>query len=321
MDYKSIYEAFLRGESFLITSHIHLDGDAVASELVVAKLLRSLGKKTIILNEHEVPDFLRFLPGADGIEVYQEGRKYRFDTAVVLDIGGWKRMGLIATLITEDHTILNIDHHLSNDGFGDVALIDRSASSTGEILYHFFKANSLTIDEETAFLLYTAIFTDTGRFTYDNTTSETLRIAADLLDTGIDAQKIANEVYRSLTSTQLALQTRALSRLAFSRDGRIAYITLYWHDFEELKGKPDDTQEFAELPRSVAGVVVGLYIREMSDGRVKVSMRSNGGINLNEFAVRYGGGGHKSAAGITFEGMTVEEVTDFVLKELSKELK
>lgn len=320
MDYHSVWSAFENGRSFLITSHIHLDGDAVASELVVAKVLCSLNKKSLIVNEHSVPHFLRFLPGTSRIRRYGRDLKHDFDTAIVLDIGTWRRIGKVENLIGEGHTVLNIDHHRSNDGFGDIRLIDKTASSTGEILYRLLKANKFCIDEETAFLLYTAIFTDTGRFTYDNTTAETLRIAADLLDVGIDAQKIANEVYRSLTPTQLALLSRASSRLTLSNGGKIAYITLYWRDFEELNGTPDDTQEFAEIPRSVAGVVVGLYIREMEDGRVKVSMRSNGDVDLNAFAMRYGGGGHKSAAGVTFTGMSVEKVTRFIVAELSKEL-
>jgi len=321
MDYKDVFKAFQGGKKFLITSHIYLDGDAIASELVVAKILRLMGKEPLIVNEHSVPRFLQFLPKSEDLKTYSEGIDYEFDTAVVLDIGAWKRMGLVSNIIDRNkHHIINIDHHRSNDRVGDCVLIEANASSTGEILYHLLKENSFEIDKETAFLLYAAILTDTGRFTYDNTTATTLRIAADLLDTGIDAQKIANEVYRSITDAQLELQSRALSRLGITDDRKIAWITLYWKDFEETGEGPDDTQEFAEFPRSIAGVVVGMYIRELADGRVKVSMRSNGGIDLNEFAMRYGGGGHKSAAGITFSKMDIQTVTKFVVQEISKEL-
>ncbi|MCX7702863.1 MAG: bifunctional oligoribonuclease/PAP phosphatase NrnA [Planctomycetota bacterium] len=320
MDYRDAWKMLEKGKKFLVTSHIYLDGDAVASELVVAKVLRSLGKEYVIVNEHAVPRFLRFLPKSAEIKTYSQGTNYEFDTAVVLDIGAWKRMGLVSEMIDlSRHKVLNIDHHCSNDGFGENTLVDSEASSTGEILFHLLKENGFEIDEEAAFLLYVALFTDTGRFTYDNTSPVTLRIAADLLDKGVDTQKVVNEVYRSMTDAQLALQARALSRLAMTGNKKIAWITLYWKDFEETGGEPDDTQEFAEFPRSVAGVVIGMYVREMEDGRVKVSMRSNGGVDLNKFAMRYGGGGHKSAAGITFSGMSVEAVTQFVVSELSKE--
>ena len=309
------------GESFILTSHIHLDGDSVASELVLAEVLRRWGKRVVVVNQDPVPHFLMWLPGAETVGVMNRGSwPDGFDVAVALDVGKKERMGEVEKLVRRAKRLANIDHHRSNDGFGDIAVVDETASSTGEIIFRFMKAVGEPISADVASLLFTAIMTDTGRFSYDNTSPETLRAAAELIEKGAVVQDVVNGVYHNVSRGQMELHSRALRSLRSSADGRVAWVVLRQSDFNEVGAHPDETQDFPEIPRALAGVRVGLYVREIEDGRVKVSMRSNCGVDLNAFARRFGGGGHRSAAGITFAGMEIERVIETVAKALAESL-
>ena len=310
-----------RGKRFLITTHVHPDADAIASELLVRKLLKKrLGKDVVVINDAEVPGYLKFLPGIEDVRRWGEVSR-KFDVAVVLDVGRVERMGRVREAVEKAECVVNVDHHRSNGGFGDVVIIDTDASSTGELLYRFMKDVGFEIDRLDATYVLVAVLTDTGRFSYDNTKPQTLRIAAELLEYGVNLRDVMNGLYRSCSREQMALQARALASLKTNRDGTVAWVVLRWRDFEETGAHPDDTQEFPEIPRSLRGVKIGFYVRELQDGRVKVSLRSNCGLDLNRFAVAYGGGGHKAAAGITFSGMSLEETERFVVGEIEEWLR
>ena len=304
------------GKRFLITTHVHPDADAIASELLMRKLLKErLGKDVVVINDAEVPGYLRFLSGTEEVRRWGEVSG-EYDVAVVLDVGRVERMGRVREAVERTKCVVNVDHHRSNGRFGDVVIVDTDASSTGEILYHFMKDAGFEIDRLDATYVLVAVLTDTGRFSYDNTKPQTLRVAAELLEYGVNLRDVMNGLYRSCSKEQIALQARALASIRTNRDGTVAWIVLRWRDFEETGAHPDDTQEFPEIPRSLSGVKIGLFIRELRDGRVKVSLRSNCGMDLNRFATAYGGGGHKAAAGITFSGMSLEEAERFVVGEI-----
>jgi phosphoesterase RecJ-like protein len=308
--------------SFLITSHIGIDGDGLASELALARVLKRMGKRVQILNDSGTPHVYEFLPGVKKIERYPQVSPRGHEVTVILDAGKFERVGSLKEEISLSRdTVINIDHHRSNKGFGTVSLIDPLISSVGESLFEFFKWAKLKIDKTTALLLYVAILTDTGRFTYDNTTARTHRNIGELLEYRIRPEVVANEIYRRLTRGQVELLRRALGTLSYTEDGKVAHITLLRKDFDQTAMSALETQEFVEIPRSIDGVRVGIYFRETREtGTVKVSMRSNGGIDLNSFARRFGGGGHKSASGITLH-TTIDDAKRKILASLSKAIR
>ena len=306
---------------FLITSHVSLDGDAVCSELALARMLEKNGKQAWIVNEGEIPHTLDFLPDVEKIKRWPDMPSEKWDAVFILDLGKWSRMGKLQEAISADKDfVIDIDHHRSNTGCGSISLIDPEISSTGELLYEFFKYAGLEIDSETALLLYVAIATDTGRFSFDNTLPRTHRNAAELMEYGVNAQNVCNMVYRRLTLTQLQLYRRALDSLSTNDSGQISWIVLRRRDFEETGTTALLTQEFVETPRSLSGVRIGIFFREMEEpGKVKVSMRSNGDLDLNEFSMAYGGGGHASAAGITLKS-NIEDAISLIVPALEAEL-
>jgi phosphoesterase RecJ-like protein len=316
-----LLEAIRERKRFLITSHVSLDGDAVCSELALARVLGKMGKQTWIVNEGEIPHTLDFLPDIEKVRRWPDMPKEEWDAVFILDLGKWSRMGKLQKAVSADTDfVIDIDHHRSTTGCGRISLIDPDISSTGELLYEFFKYGGLELDSETALLLYVAIATDTGRFSFDNTTPRTHRNASELMEYGADAQHVCNMVYRRLTLPQLHLYRRALDSLTTNDDGEIAWIILRRTDFEETGTNALLTQDFVETPRSMTGVRIGIFFREMEEaGKVKVSMRSNGGLDLNEFAMAYGGGGHAAAAGITLKS-TIEDAISLIVPALEAEL-
>jgi phosphoesterase RecJ-like protein len=245
----------------------------------------------------------------------------KWDAVFILDLGKWSRMGKLQEAVSaQEDFIIDIDHHRSNTGCGDVSLIDPQISSTGELLYELFKYAGLEIDSETALLLYVAIATDTGRFSFDNTSARTHANAAELMGYGVDAQYVCNKVYRRLTVAQLQLYRRALDSLRVSDSGQVAWIVLRRRDFRETGTSALLTQDFVETPRSLEGVKIGIFFREAEEpGKVKVSMRSNIKLDLNGFSTAYGGGGHAAAAGITLR-CSIEEAVSLIVPAVEAQL-
>ncbi len=318
---QQVLEAIGARDRFLITSHVSLDGDALCSELALTRVLEKLGKKAWIVNEAQPPHVYDFLPGLEKVMRWPAMPPEDWDGVFVLDLGKWSRMGKLTRAISaEKDFIIDIDHHRSTTGCGTISMIDPGISSTGELLYEFFKYSNLPMDRDTALLLYVAIITDTGRFSFDNTTARTHRNVAELMEYGVDAQYISNMVFRRQTLAQLQLYKRALASLSVNSDGRIAWIILRRKDFEETGTTALMTQEFVETPRSVVGAKIGIFFREMEEaGKVKVSMRSNVELDLNRFAMPYGGGGHAAAAGISMKG-SVEDALGKIIPALETEL-
>jgi len=316
-----VIAAIKEHDSFLITSHISIDGDAISSELALSKVLEKLGKKSWIVNESRVPHILDFLPGLDRMKQWPEMPSEKWDAVFILDLGKWTRMGRVQEAISKDSEfIIDIDHHRSTTGCGTVSLIDSTMSSTGELLYEFFRYAGFQIDADIALLLYVAVVTDTGRFSFDNTTVRTHRNVAELMECGVDTQYVTNMIYRRQKLAQFRLFERALSSLSVNRSGEIAWIVLRKKDFEETGTSALMTQEFIETPRSIEGIKLGIFFREMDEpGKVKVSMRSNIGFDLNNFSAPYGGGGHAAAAGISLKA-SIEEAIDTIIPALETAL-
>lgn len=287
--------------SFLITSHVRLDGDAVGSELALYHLLRNLGKEAVVYNEDETPGSYRFLPGA-GVIVHSLGAVDRFDAVFVLDCSEINRVGDAASKILGMKTLIHIDHHLSHTGNVELSIADPGASSVGELLYRLIERMGAPVTREIAVNLYTAIMTDTGSFRYSNTGEDTFRIAGHLVRMGADPHGISEQVYENNPKEKIRLLEKVLGTLEFAWDGRIGMLWVSRQMLRDAGALPEQTENFVDLARSIEGVEVAAFFTEMEKDFYKVSLRSKGRINVAKVAGGFGGGGHFSAAACKMEG-------------------
>ena len=296
---------------FLLTTHINPDGDAIGSLGALALVLEDLGKQVVAYCHDEIPEFLRFLPYSDRI-VREILSANRFDVAVVLDCGELDRIGNAAGVLQRVEKIIHIDHHSSSDDFGQLNLVRPECSSTAEILYEVFQAIPVSLNVEAAENIYTAILTDTGSFRFANTTARALVIAAEMVALGVAPDKIASEVYDSMSPERLRLLALSLNTLTLRANGRLATMLVSQRMLDETNTTVMDTDGFVNYPRGVDTVEMAIFFREMDSGKVNVSLRSRGRLNVAEFARSYQGGGHHNAAAFRAEGSFKELVDEVV---------
>lgn len=314
-----IKKAIEKYQTFLISTHIHADGDAIASELALFRLLKNLGKTAYIINDTPTPAVYQGLPDAEHIQEFDGRLPQGIEVLFIIDAPSLERLGRVGENLPDEIFIINIDHHPPLAPFAHIHWQEPSASSTGELLFRLFQEN-FAIDEKMAENLYVAILTDTGRFTFPNTTPESLRAAAELVRLGASPEVIGRKLYQSLSLAQLKIRSRAEDSLEKSQDGKIAWTSLTQKDFEETGLGPEDTQGLADLPRSLAGVEAGVLFRELPQNKVKVSLRSKGKVDVNEIARKFGGGGHPQAAGCILEG-SLPEIQKKILRALEEAIK
>jgi phosphoesterase RecJ-like protein len=288
-------------KSFLVTSHMRLDGDAVGSELALYHLLRSRGKKVIVYNQDETPRTYRFLPGADTI-VHKLDDINGIDAVFVLDCSEIERVGEAAPLIRSADCVVSIDHHISNRGGFGISIVDPAASSAGELIFRLMEAMKADFTKEIAVNLYTAILTDTGSFRYSNAGRKAFAIAGKLVEAGAEPHKIAEMVYENNPPEKLLLLARVLGTLEYFWDGRINTLWVSQDMIRDTGSLAEYTENFVDFARAVEGVEVAAFFIEINPNYHRVSLRSKGRISVEKVARMYGGGGHFSAAACMVEG-------------------
>jgi len=303
-DLEAICRLFRDKERFLVACHENPEGDAIGSELALALSLRKMGKTATVLNADPVPENLAFLPGAQSVRLEGDGGEY--DAAVVLDCGSVERTGRIRGELERCPVLVNIDHHRSNGACGDLALVDPEAAATGTLVYRVLSAMGAPIDREVAVNIYTAILTDTGSFRYGNASPEAFFVAGEMVRRGTDPREVAERLYETQSERRLRLLGRVLSTLEIVAGGRVAAITTRQQDLAACGATKDHLEGFINYPRSVAGVEVAVAFREESDGVFRVSLRSRGRVDVGAVAARFGGGGHRNAAGCSVPGSLAE---------------
>ena len=306
------------GQRVCLTTHVNPDGDGLGSEVGLVHLLRAQGIEATVTNPSPTPPRFGFLfedlPGVDrSAEAVKELR--RSDLIIVLDISDLTRLGmLIETVRDRGVPVACIDHHVSAGVLPPgPRYLDPDAAATGELVFEVAKGNDWPITQAAARALYVAILTDTGGFRFSNTRPRTLRIAADLLEAGVDPESIYVEVYARAPEGRPRLFAEALQTLVVERDYGLAWVTVPPGAIERLGVSSDDLDGVVEFPRSIEGVRMALLFREISQGRVKVSLRSVGDVDVAAFAKAYGGGGHTKAAGLSIAG-SLAEVQSIVLR-------
>ncbi len=299
----------------LLVSHIRLDGDALGSELGLFHILRQRGAAPHVVNDGAIPRMYRFLPGADAVGLSPAALTGEYDLAVLLDTGEWARAGAIRQALPPDQRTVCIDHHPPVKPPADWQWAQPAYCAAGEMVYDMARAAGWPITPEAATCLYTAIMTDTGRFTFPNTTPSALRAAADLMERGAQAVLAADCVYEDSPRGLVLLRAEVIRSARFYAGDRIAVMSANLEQFERFGVDPMDTQEMADYPRAIEGVRIGVLLREMKGNKVKVSLRSRAGVNVEPVARKCGGGGHPQACGIEMNGR-IAEVEQLVVTDL-----
>jgi bifunctional oligoribonuclease and PAP phosphatase NrnA len=307
-------------ERFAVLSHIRPDGDALGSQLALALSLQQLGKKVRVWNEDGMLEKYSFLPRADLLTKPPHAAE-DVDVAIALDTAIQNRLGTAFTAVRSAKIWINIDHHLSNPGYGDLVHVDPTAPATGQIIFDLIKSQGFPFDREIAENLYAAISTDTGSFQYPKTSARTFEVAAELVCTGINVGQLSQQLYENYPRRRVELLRELLRTMRFERDGGVASFSLALKTAAELQVIPEDNEGLIDYLRAIRGVIVAVFFEELADGKVRVSMRSKSdAIDVCAICQKFGGGGHTLAAGARVRG-TLAEVERNVLEEICDVLK
>ncbi len=298
---KALLDALKKAENAAILPHMSADGDAIASSLALGKLLESFGVPYTIYTEEPVPEELQFLGGS--FSPMPEAMP-RVHTAIAIDCGDIFRLGDRTPIFETAAVRLVIDHHITNDGFGDQNLIDPAASSATEIVARLFMEADVPF-EGAATLLYTGIVTDTGGFRFSNTTAETHRMAAALLEAGAEGAKVCHQIFEQNSLERLRLEAAVLHAMTITHEGRTAVGLVSGALLSETGASDEDTGNLSGVLRAIKGVETGVLLKER-DGQIKISMRTNRFLDAAALCKALGGGGHARAAGATVDGTLSE---------------
>jgi len=299
---KAVAQSLRQADRIIITSHIDPDGDCLGSQLALHRALVNMGKDALIVSFCELPHMFYFLIHPNEVHIVKAlDRDY--DIAVILDSGDLVRVGdPIMNSLNRDKPIINIDHHKSNTYFGTLNFVDAYASSTAELLLDIFDELGVEIDLAIAYPLYVGIVTDTGNFSYSNTTQKTHYNAARLISLGVEPNLVKKHLHESKDISNLKLLSLALATLRLYFRGQVATMTITREMLTTTGANWGEINGFVDYGRSLDGVEVALLFREAGDGQVKVSMRSKGNVDVDFLARYFGGGGHESASGCIIEG-------------------
>ena len=312
--FEQIGQALRDHGRFAILSHVRPDGDALGSQLAMGLSLRKLGKDARIWNEEGMLEKYSFLPNAE-LLTKPPPQPQDVDVVLALDTAIQNRLGNTVNSIKSAKLWINIDHHPSNPGYGDLVYIDPHAPATAQILFELMINQKLPVDRAIAENLYVAISTDTGSFQYPNTTARTLEIAAELVRAGVDVGKISQLTYENYPRRRIELLRDLLGTMRFTANDRVASFSLSLACAKKLGVLPEDNEGLIDHLRAIRGVIVAIFFEELSDGKVRVSMRSKTEqVNVCAICEKFGGGGHVLAAGARIKG-TLAEVEKKVLEE------
>jgi len=316
--FAQITEALRTHQRFVVMSHLRPDGDATGCAVALALCLKEMGKEVAVWNHDGAMEKLRFLPGSELIQK-PPAEPLDFDVAIALDTSTQPRLGDCPAAVRSAKLWINIDHHISNTGYGDLVYIDPHAPAAAQILFELIRAEGLPLTQAIAENLWAAIATDTGSFQYSNTTARTFEICAELITAGVHVGKISEHLFQTHPRRRLDLLRALLNQMRFSCDGRVASFALTLATVAELGASPEDTEGLIDTLRGTEGVLVAAFFEEMEspEGRIRVSLRSKDPrYDVCKICAQFGGGGHVLAAGARIAG-DLAFVESKVLKAIS----
>ena len=316
MTLDEILEEIKKAGSIVILTHETPDGDAIGSSLGMLLALEKLGKNADLIMSKYAKTF-NFLPRVDEIKAESDIKEY--DLAISLDCATFKRLDNREYFENAKKTIV-IDHHGSNNMYGDINYVNPVAPACSEILLAILSYYEIEIDVKIGTCLMTGIITDTGGLQYPATTADTFEYAAELLRKGVDIADICKRTLQTKTKANFELQKRVMDRLELLEDGKVAFSYIDQKDLDEVNAEEGDHEGLVNIGRSIEGVEVSIFIRQKDNEEIyKVSMRSGSYVNVSDVCLMFGGGGHPRAAGATIQG-NVEQVKEKLLKEVRKYL-
>lgn len=326
---QQIIDTLSRCRRVLITTHVRPDGDALGSSAAMALALRQKGIESRTLLLTHLPRKYAFIFRDFHIDHFDVEQGFPqdlgldgYDALVVVDTGTWSQLpGLREHLASFAKPILIIDHHLTQEDWGTARLVDIRASAAAEVVTGLLRSWGVTIDLPIASSLYLGIVSDTGWFQFSNTSPATLRLAADLMELGVETDRMYQALYQNERAERVALQTRAQQSLQLLCDGRLAVMRISKHDFEETHANVPDTENLINVPLQIATVEVSILAVEPKEGgAIRISLRSKGQVDVAKFAEQFGGGGHARAAGLRIS-TSFEEAAATVVAAMLTELR
>lgn len=288
-----------RASAVLIGTHRNPDGDAIGSALAISHILDRQGIENEVVCHNLPPPNLLFLPGVE--RVRQEPTGSKFDLGIVLDLDSFERLGTTEPFFRECPRLVLFDHHVPHEKPGDLRIVDETAPATAVVLMRTLLALDIPIDAKVATCLLTGIVTDTGSFRFRNTTAESMALSAKLLELGADINLVSEEVFHNKPVAAARLLGVLLERMQLEFDERLAWGALTLDDFESFNAQDEDTEGFVNELLAIRTVQVAALIRQPRPTRVRVSLRSRGPIDVAQVAREFGGGGHRNAAGCSFD--------------------
>lgn len=318
----TVIDRMTTSRSLFLATHINPDGDAIGSLLALGLGLRQYGKRIYMYNASAIPAVYRFLPDVDRIQAALPGAS-EWDAAVILDCGDIDRIGGAADYVRGLPAIINIDHHVTNTGFGDYRLVDAEACSSAEIVHRLLKRLGISFTQAIATAVYTGILTDTGSFRFANTNSAAYAICAEMVEHGVDPYTVAQHVYGTYSLGRIKLLNMALDSIEISANGKLSLMTLTREMFEETDTNSEDVDGMINYAKRIEDVKVAALIMENSNGaaqkRFHVSLRSDGTVDVAEIAASFGGGGHFNAAGFGVES-SLPELKKTIITSIAERL-
>ncbi|HUY80477.1 MAG TPA: DHH family phosphoesterase [Acidobacteriaceae bacterium] len=310
---RAVLNAIENGHRFLVAAHARPDGDAIGSILACGMMLQQLSKQVDMVSRDRVPVIYRHLPCVNAIR-RADTIDGDYDAVVLLECDSTERTGLRGL---EGRFIINIDHHFSGKLFANVNWVENDACAVAAMVYELAMLSGVHITPEMATCLYTAVLTDTGSFCYAGTDARSFDIAADLVRHGANPVAVAHDVYFSNPASKMLILGTALARL--KREGRMAWLWITQQDMLHAAAADEDCEGLVNYAIGIQGIDVAVFLRELKDGRIRLSLRSKGEINVARIAEHFGGGGHSHASGCTIDGPLVP-ATDRILGYLRNSL-
>ena len=297
-----IAETLRAHQRFVVMSHLRPDGDAIGCEVALALCLKEMGKDVAVWNHDGAMEKLRFLPGTELVEK-PPVQPMDFDVAIAVDTSTQPRLGDALAAVGSAKLWINIDHHVSNTGYGDLVYIDGLAPAAGQIVFELIRVAGLPLTPAIAENLWAAIATDTGSFQYSNTTARTFEICAELIAAGVNVGKISERLFQTHPRRRLELLRALLNTMKFTCEGRAASFALTLATVAEVGAGPEDTEGLIDTLRGTEGVMVAVFFEELPEDKVRVSMRSKDPrYDVCKICAQFGGGGHILAAGARVAG-------------------
>ena len=314
-----IIETIKKYDEFALFTHVSPDGDALGSIFSLALVLNGMGKKADVYISGLVPKRLKFMADDAGIEYFSEPLKIKkeYSCCISVDAGDVARLGVYQDLFKDCKHTINIDHHISNIGYAENNLVRGLVSSTGEVLFDLYAEMKIEYTKEIASEVYGAISSDTGCFSYSNTSPETLCTAAKLIEYGADYVRYNKLLFNTNSLSSLKAQSYVIDNMEFYFDGKVAVAMVDDNALNEIGATKEDTEGLIDILKSVEGVEIGILLKQV-DENTKVSTRTNSYIDAVELCSKFGGGGHTRAAGCTISNMSVSDAKCAILNALEE---